>query len=782
MDKPIRSTSTNSRLKLVRKLDESSNLSSINKSINDNSLSTLNKSSERLTKFRLPRIPTSSSKSSGIKSSESTSLEITEESISDIRSALKHEWQVKNIPKDLQEIFDQKVWTLPRHKAISIASRELEDLKNNRSSMQAALRAVNAREDSLASIYEMNKYLKEVTGWEKMRDVQLECAELLHAHRILTINAVESIVKWKELISFSALINNETNSMYIPFIFQGKNYLLKLRNDLDFLKDSEFSKVFAFENNDPLLIKPSKPINKLKDKKIDSNYFIQHGQVVVSLPSSLKPKADYVEDILGREHKIDNMMTPVQIEEMSNVIYEEMYEEEITNHVDNLVNNTRPQVIDGVFDKIMDEMLLEMCKDVIKENKMQKIKGNDDKIVPEIVESFVNREVDRQLQEIVKEQAKMLEKEKKDNQIREQRVKEENLNIARMIYNELFNDLVEIMSEQTLSEINTQHKEADKKMFEIRKAKENAEIAERIKNDYLEEILKSLIPEIAKTTYINEQNTKITEQLYLELLNSLINQNALDELNAIKKAESDKKSAFKNDLSSLILNSLIDSLIPEFTELAKETFEEEHKIYQDGSELVENIGFEIGDHSIFNDFSGLIFQKIPLPESVINKVVEDYYPRIPQQEKNVTAEEEKLEQDTNQVEAYWYWGLIRNIVVGLLVFSIDFDRNDVRVINVHHLTCLDWKFYPNIIDAACKFLWKHDHCQEIRVNLYVSGPTEIPLDVKKVFNAQKFRWKTNIVDEEEECSIIVMGKERPVIKIKETPSPKKRALLPSKAY
>ena len=61
--------------------------------------------------------------------------------------------------------------------------------------MQTALRAVNAREESLASIYEMNNYLKEVTGWDKMKDVQLECAELLHAHRILTLNAVESIVK-----------------------------------------------------------------------------------------------------------------------------------------------------------------------------------------------------------------------------------------------------------------------------------------------------------------------------------------------------------------------------------------------------------------------------------------------------------------------------------------------------------------------------------------------------------------------------------------------------------
>ena len=51
-----------------------------------------------------------------------------------------------------------------------------------------------------------------------MKEVQLECAELLHAHRILTVNAVEFIEKWRELIIFSALINNESKSMHIPFI------------------------------------------------------------------------------------------------------------------------------------------------------------------------------------------------------------------------------------------------------------------------------------------------------------------------------------------------------------------------------------------------------------------------------------------------------------------------------------------------------------------------------------------------------------------------------------
>ena len=64
------------------------------------------------------------------------------------------------------------------------------------------------------------------------------------------------------------------------------------------------------------------------------------------------------------------------------------------------------------------------------------------------------------------------------------------------------------------------------------------------------------------------------------------------------------------------------------------------------------------------------------------------------------------------------------------------------------------------------------------MNLYVNGPPEIPNDIKKVLNSLKFRWKTNIIDDNTRLSVIVMGKIR-AIKMKESPL-KKKIIFPAK--
>jgi hypothetical protein len=828
--KQLRSTSTNARLKAPRYLDESTSLSQVQQSLILSSSKSTDKPPENPKKLKLPHISLESSKR--LSNDLSSTPDIPEETIHSLKANLQAEWATRGVPKALQQTYMAKVLALPRHKAVTVISREIEDLKKNRSPMMNALRAVIAREESLQSIFEMNNYLTEVAGWEKMKDVQLECAELLHAHRLLTINAVESIVKWRELISFSAVVNNQSEAMHIPFIYNDSNYLAKMRNDLDFLKNSEFSKVFQFDTLDPLLVKPSKPTFKAKDKKIDTNYFIQHGQVVVSLPSSLKPKSDYAEEIIGREFKAEMQLTPAQTDEVCAVIYEELCEEEVRNEVQNFLDSTKPEVANGVANKLLEEVIGNMCESIAKDWKNEKNKESNLKIAPEVMEKMVNSEVDRMLNEIVKEELVNLNKEKKENSIREQRIKEENANLARMIYNDLFGDVIGIMAEQTIDEIAAQNKENEKKIQKARDEKEKHSIAERIRNDYIEIIINELtaelssemeklqfnrnlldsiysdllkqliqetvfehIAELIRTDYIEiiikeltvqasteflttSYDSKIADALYQELLAQLIKETISSQHSELLSQRENKKQAFLNDLAERIYNDLFSSIIPDIQEVANSEFENDHHLYFDKEEMVENMGLEfVREESTFSEISSLRFKTIPAPASVFPKIIEEYYPKIPQPELNVTADQEKLDREIQKVEAHWYWGLISKTIVGLLVFSVDFDRDDVRVINIHHLSCLDWRFYRDFIEAACKFIWDSDHCQEIRLNLYVEGPTEIPLDVKKVLNSLRFRWRTNIVDEEEEdCAIIVMGQPRPQIKMKEVNNVKKNLL------
>ena len=91
---------------------------------------------------------------------------------------------------------------------------------------------------------------------------------------------------------------------HFPFMWEGENYFLKLRNDLDFLKTSEYAKVLYFgEDPDPLLVCPSVPAGKSeKNRKRDANYFVNDGQVIVPLPSTIAFRVKEAEDAVRKEY------------------------------------------------------------------------------------------------------------------------------------------------------------------------------------------------------------------------------------------------------------------------------------------------------------------------------------------------------------------------------------------------------------------------------------------------------------------------------------------------
>ena len=101
---PTRSRSTNKRLK-PRPGDDLSSLSIINTSQAVSSSLSLNKSTERIPKFKLPKLPAPSTRIS----SQDTPIpgETSEDQISSLKTALKTEWDSKNIPVDLQHVFAQ---------------------------------------------------------------------------------------------------------------------------------------------------------------------------------------------------------------------------------------------------------------------------------------------------------------------------------------------------------------------------------------------------------------------------------------------------------------------------------------------------------------------------------------------------------------------------------------------------------------------------------------------------------------------------------------------------
>ena len=125
-----------------------------------------------------------------------------QELLSTLLSQLLQEWENKKIPESLKDVNSLFISMLPIRKAILYVTKEISDLKSYNSLSQICLKAIHAREESLQSIKEMNEYLTKDKEWINIIEIKLECAEILHAHRMLTLNVAETIERWKDFFSF----------------------------------------------------------------------------------------------------------------------------------------------------------------------------------------------------------------------------------------------------------------------------------------------------------------------------------------------------------------------------------------------------------------------------------------------------------------------------------------------------------------------------------------------------------------------------------------------------
>ena len=305
-----------------------------------------------------------------------------------LKAQIEHEWENKSIPGYLREVYRSFILNLSLKKAIGFMVNEISDLKSNNSIAQICLKGINAREESLKSIKEMNDFLSRAIGWADMIDIKLECAEILHAHRMLTLNVTETIERWRDFFMF------ELNDFNPGFIYNGENYIEKLKTDLNFLKISELSKVFKFSSDsDPFLIFPSRLIEKKTGKAGNSNYFMHNGEVIIPLPSIIVKRVQRMELFLKSNENFTeispgklrnssksispkplNKSTAVQVKQtdiIAKSILENMYREEVAFEINlaisSQINDSIAKQIDLNLDQLLEPMLKKIAENCIAE-------------------------------------------------------------------------------------------------------------------------------------------------------------------------------------------------------------------------------------------------------------------------------------------------------------------------------------------------------------------------------------------------------------------------------
>lgn len=219
--------------------------------------------------------------------------------LEELKRALESEWHVHQVPEYFKGVYRTEFAHLSPIQQEMVIPRHIEDLKHSRSPLQLALKSTTSREETLNSIITMNSHLAKSGHWENSNKVKIECAELLHALRLLSLNTVESIVKWQEHIQCIILLSADRQRTPSPVFLWGElNYLAKMRDDLEFLAYSELAKIFSFaKRRDPFMILPSKgPANG------KSSYFIEGDEIIIPLPSLLIRRIQLAETVIFHEN------------------------------------------------------------------------------------------------------------------------------------------------------------------------------------------------------------------------------------------------------------------------------------------------------------------------------------------------------------------------------------------------------------------------------------------------------------------------------------------------
>lgn len=364
-------------------------------------------------------------------------ISITSETLNELKAKIEEEWETYKIPYYFREIFRKSVFPLSRHKAVAIISREIEDLKRKRSYVQNAIDAVKAREEGIKNIKEMLQYFAKSPDWEKSEELYREVLDMLNAYRILTLNAVESIIKWKEQLVY-ALILNKSDSIgkhkTLQFMWEDQNYIIKMRSDMNFLYGSDFMKVFNFsELPDPLLIVPSKPLEK---KNIKPNEYLKYLTIPTMLTKRVKLADRYIMDEEREESqpttaqpkpskRIDEKAAKKILEELVEHTCEKnlkdivgkVYGEEKKSHVQNTAKKLKGDIIT--------ELVFKEVKDVAFQVYQEAIDGPMKKYLEGLLGKYIEEEIDRTVKVVIKEEKQNAKMQLKENMSNEKRLKKE---------------------------------------------------------------------------------------------------------------------------------------------------------------------------------------------------------------------------------------------------------------------------------------------------------------------------------------------------------------------
>ena len=163
-------------------------------------------------------------------------------------------WGVKAVPVEQQSAFLAVIESLAENQKTAVVAEEMELVRRDRSLAQQVDRLVLNREDCITNLKALvQAYERDGVASKASID---QIAYTLALLRDLTMQTLLSVQSWRQYLY--SLNSNNHRILKLPYIWEGENYVLKLRNDTTFLRDSAIARLFEFsKRSDPFLLFPN---------------------------------------------------------------------------------------------------------------------------------------------------------------------------------------------------------------------------------------------------------------------------------------------------------------------------------------------------------------------------------------------------------------------------------------------------------------------------------------------------------------------------------------------
>ena len=193
---------------------------------------------------------------------------LNDESFNQQYESLINLWKDLGVTIEFQEEFKKMFSLLIEEEKEICIHNEKKTLKKVRNSIKKLIKEISSREKNIQLLIKLNEIIE--NDEENIDDdsVIIDSVNLLKKIRINSLYCVNNLIKIREITLFQKQ-NGKYNTKNMNSSYKyNENYLMKMKYDMNFLKNSKLSKYIEFSNGDidPFLICCSKKINKKKNQ------------------------------------------------------------------------------------------------------------------------------------------------------------------------------------------------------------------------------------------------------------------------------------------------------------------------------------------------------------------------------------------------------------------------------------------------------------------------------------------------------------------------------------